>query len=269
MTQSVPSFDFITLEIEESIATVTLNRPQARNALSLKLMQELIDVAYFLSRQVRVAAIVLSGGREFFSAGADLKDPDAAARGQLPLLERREALKLGPDMCDAWEALEAYTIVAIEGFCLGGGVALALGCDLRIIGKSGHLRLPEIPLGMNMSWHSLPRLVSLVGPARAKQFTLFGEPLAAEVALRWGMVEEVVEDGSAFEAAMAWARKASDLPPIPLRMSKEAINGAATALHRSSTFMDRDQFLLASLTEDSGEAIRAFLQKRRPDFKGK
>jgi enoyl-CoA hydratase/carnithine racemase len=263
-----PDYEFIRVELEETLATVTIDRPKERNALSIALMRELIDVAEYLNTQVRVAAVILTGSPSFFSAGADLKDDEARGRAKLDLLERREALKVGPQLCDTWEALEAYTIVAIEGYCIGGGVALALGCDMRIIGQSGILRLPEIPLGMNMSWHSLPRLVGLVGPARAKQFTIFGEALSADEALNWGMVEEVVVDGGALQAAKGWARKVQALPPLPVRMSKEAINAAANALHRSVTFMDRDQFLLASLSDDSQEAIAAFMEKRPADFKG-
>ncbi|TNE57254.1 MAG: enoyl-CoA hydratase/isomerase family protein [Alphaproteobacteria bacterium] len=269
MSAEVPSYDCLTLSIEGAVATVTLNRPDHRNALSVQLLRELKQVAEYLSGQVRVAAVILRGGDHYFSAGADLKDPETRARPSMPLLERREALKAGPDMCDAWEALEAYTIVAIEGYCIGGGVALALACDLRVIGESGTLRLPEIPLGMNMSWHALPRLVALVGPARAKQFTLFGEALSASEALQWGLVEEVTPDGGAYLRAKQWAAKVAALPPIPLRMSKEAINRASAALHATATFMDRDQFLLSSLTEDSGEAVTAFLEKRPPEFRGK
>jgi enoyl-CoA hydratase/carnithine racemase len=231
-------------------------------------MEELSDVAMRINRDVRIAAVILTGNDSFFSAGADLGDKRSQEVAQMPFLERRENLKAGPRMCDAWEAMEAYTIAAIEGYCIGGGAALVLACDYRVVGQSAYLRLPEIPLGMNMSWHSLPRLVGLVGPARAKQFTIFGEKLESSEALSWGMVEEVVADGEALSRAREWGAKVAALPPVPVRMSKEAINAAANALNASATFMDRDQNMLSTSTEDFREAVSAFFEKRPPKFTG-
>ncbi len=171
-------------------------------------------------------------------------------------------------MCEAWERLETFTIAAIEGYCVGGAVALAVACDMRICGASAFLRLPEVPLGMNMSWHSQPRLINLVGPARAKQFIIFGEKLPAEEALKWGMIEEVAPNGMAFEHAMVWARKIEKLPPIPVRMTKESVNAIALGGDISAIQMDRDQYLLATKTDDFKESVSAFLEKREPTFKG-
>lgn len=268
MSASFDDYECLNVEIDGVVATVSIDRPEARNALSQGLMEELTDVAVRLNREVRIAAVILRGSHEYFSAGADLADKKSGFVAKLPMLERREGLKVGPRMCDAWEAMEAFTIVALEGYCIGGGAALALACDYRVVGASAYLRLPEIPLGMNMSWHALPRLVSLVGPARAKQFTIFGEKLMADEALAWGMVEEVVDNGQAYTRALEWAGKVAALPPLPVRMSKEAINAAANALNQSVTFMDRDQNMLSTTSEDFGEAVRAFFEKRPPKFKG-
>jgi enoyl-CoA hydratase/carnithine racemase len=171
-------------------------------------------------------------------------------------------------MCQAWEDLEQVTIAAIEGYCIGGGAALALACDFRIAGAGAYLRLPEIALGMNMSWRSLPRLAALVGPARAKRFAIFCEPCPADVALAWGMADEVTVAGGALAEARAWAAKVAALPPIPVRMTKEAVNAAAAALSRATSVMDRDQWLLTSETDDFAEGGRAFREKRPPKFKG-
>jgi enoyl-CoA hydratase len=212
---------------------------------------------------------VLAGNARAFTAGVDLKDPKLGARPGMSLLERRQNAKLGPDLCAAWEALEQMTIAAIEGFCIGGGVALAVACDFRVIGRSAHLRLPEVPLGMNMSWQSLPRLVALMGPARTKRFTVLGEPLPAETASQWGLVDDVVDDGTALAAAIELARRIAALPPIPVRMAKQGVNMAALPLAGATSFMDRDQFLLAASTEDQREAIAAFLERRKPTFEGR
>lgn len=258
------------LLIEERgpIALVRLNRPEARNALSNALMRELIQTADALRERTDIHIVILAGAPTYFSAGADLKDPDRNARGKRTLLERRRDLTIGPELCRAWERIEQVTIMAIEGYCVGGGAALAAACDFRIAAEGASLRLPEIPLGMNMSWGSLPRLVSLIGPARAKKFVLFGEAVEAQEALSWGLVDEVAPKGGAEAAAWAWAEKLANLPPLAVRITKEAINAVQAALHPVSAFADRDQFLLTSLTADSREGVAAFLEKRKPKFTG-
>lgn len=260
--------EFTRIERQGRVAIVYFDRGDKLNALSVAVMRELTEVARSFEDDIETSAIVLTGTTKFFSAGADLADPALAARKDKGLLARRHALKVGPDMCDAWERLEQVTICAVEGFCVGGGSALAASCDIRVAGKSAYFRLPEIPLGMNMSWHSNPRLVNLMGPARAKLFIILGEKLFAPEALDWGLVEYVVEDGSALVEARALAQKFADLPPVAMRMSKQSIDMAAKALNPAVTFMDRDQFALAATSKDQQEAVSAFLEKRKPNFTG-
>lgn len=259
--------DCVELRRDGAIATVTLDRGDGRNALSLKAMQALIDAAQFLISDTESNVVILTS-RGAFTAGADLKDPDREAVRQQTRLEQRQSLKLGPDMCAAWEALEQITIAAIEGYCIGGGVALAVACDHRIAAEDAFFRLPEIPLGMNMSWQTNPRTVALVGPSRAKQLTILGERCSAKTALEWGLVDEVTAPGAALDGAKALATRYAKVPPIALRMTKQAINVAANPLGHATSFMDRDQFAYASTTTDQAEAIQAFLEKRDPDFKG-
>lgn len=259
--------DSVELTRNGAIATVTLDRGDGRNALSLKTMHALIDSAQFLNADTESNVVVLTS-RGAFTAGADLKDPDRNAMREQSRLEQRQSLKLGPDMCAAWEALEQITIAAIEGYCIGGGVALAVACDHRIVAKDAFFRLPEIPLGMNMSWQTNPRTVALVGPSRAKRFTILGERCAADMALDWGLADQVTAPGAALDGALALAERYAKVPPIALRMTKQAINVAAMPLGHATSFMDRDQFAYASTTSDQAEAIQAFLEKRDPAFKG-
>ena len=257
----------VRMAIDGAVAAVTLARGDRLNALSVEIMQALRDVALRLREDASTIAVVLTGA-PVFSAGADLADPALAERAAAPLIERREMMRLGPDMCAAWEALDQVTIAAVEGFCLGGALALAAACDFRIAGQGAHFRLPEIPLGMNMSWHAQPRLVNLIGPARAKQLVIFGERVTAEEALGWGLIEAVTPDGEALPTALTWAGRVAALPPLSVRMAKRAITQMATALNPVSTFMDGDQYALAALSEDHKEAVAAFREKRAPRFTG-
>lgn len=258
---------YIKLQREGRIVQVTIDRGDGLNALSIQLMKDLCETAALLSEDTESSVIILTG-RGVFSAGADLKDPERGKLADATLLERRQALKLGPDMCAAWERLEQITIVAIEKFCIGGGVALSVACDHRIMGADAHLRLPEIPLGMNMSWQTNPRTVALIGPSRAKQFTILGEPCPATQALDWGLVDAVVEPGETETAAWTLAQRYAALPPLAVRMSKQGINAATNALNYASSFMDRDQFALAATSQDQAEAIDAFLNRRPAKFTG-
>ncbi len=258
---------YIRLTRDGAIATLVLDRGDGLNALSSQVMKDLTDAAHSLYGDTSTQVVVLTGQGPF-TAGADLKDPQRAEIADKSLLQRREALKLGPEMCAAWERLEQITITAIEGFCIGGGVALAVACDHRIIASDAHMRLPEIPLGMNMSWQSNPRIAALIGPSRAKLFTILGERCEAAKAAEWGLVDEVVEPGQALSAAHALATRYAGLPPLAVRMTKQAINATSNALNHATSYMDRDQFMLAASSQDQAEAISAFLHRRKPTFKG-
>ncbi|WP_199799324.1 enoyl-CoA hydratase/isomerase family protein [Erythrobacter sp. THAF29] len=249
------------------MAEVTFDRGDDLNALSVQAMEELKAAADLLSRDTSVSAVLLTGGA-VFSAGADLGDPALRKRSSMSLLEQREAVRLGPDLCEAWARLEQITIAAIEGFCIGGGLALAVSCDHRVASQDAHFRLPEVPLGMNMSWRSIPRIVALIGPSRAKELVVLGQKVEAEKALAWGLVDRIVGKGEANDAARALARDYCAVPPIAARMAKEAIEASAHSLAYATSFMDRDQFLLSRTSKDHEEAVRAFSEKRAPKFGG-
>ena len=257
------AWETIRVSRRERHCEIQLHRPEARNALDAKLMKELTEAAQLL-RLKDVSSVCLSGAEQYFSAGADL-----AGRGEGPpptLMDQRRAVMAGPDLCRAWEEIEAVTICAIEGYCIGGGSALAVACDFRIMGEGAYMRLPEVPLGMNMSWRTLPRLVALIGPARTKRYVMFGEKADAATCLAWGLCDEVAPAGQALAAARAWADKLAALPPLPVRMTKEAVN--AIAAQPAAIYMDRDQFLLTSRSADQREGLAAFREKRPGRFTG-
>jgi enoyl-CoA hydratase/carnithine racemase len=182
----------------------------------------------------------------------------------------RRHLKLGPRLTRAWQDMEQITIGAIEGFCIGGGVALAVALDFRVMGRDAHMRVPEIGLGMNMSWQSVPRMLHLIGPARTKQAVILADQrISAGEAYEWGLVEQVTDPGKAFDAAMALATKVAAQPPLSVAMTKLTVNRLAHALDDLASHMDVDQFALASLTEDHKEGVAAFLERRKPKFRGR
>ncbi len=161
-------FKYLKINKDSGIVHVLMDRGDGRNALSYDLMKELTECAYKFKSDIDVNCIILSGQGDSFSVGADLKD-ETFLKGDETSLERREIHKIGPDMCQAWESLEQITIASIEGHCIGGAIALAVSCDFRVASSSSVFRLPEIPLGMNMSWQANPRINSLIGPARTKE----------------------------------------------------------------------------------------------------
>ena len=185
------------------------------------------------------------------------------------LAERRHAMRVGPRLCAAWEALDALTIVAIEGYCVGGGVALAVSCDLRVMGEGAVMYVPEVERGMNMSWGSVPRFVNLIGPSRTKSLIALATKVGAAQAVQWGLADEMAPRGEALARALAIAERAASLPPTALRMIKRDVDVAAKALNHAVSFMDADQLALAQSSEDCRESITAFFEKRAPKFTGR
>jgi enoyl-CoA hydratase len=255
---------------EGRIAIVRLDRGDAINALSPAAMRELRAAALSFEDDVATSVVILTGNAHVFSAGFDLKDDEGRRRAEMGLGERRGALRIGPRMCRAWWEMEQVTIAAIEGPCIGGGVALAASLDFRFCGASAHFRIPEVALGMNMSWGSLPRLLALMGPARTKQAVILAaDRISSAEARNWGLVETVCADGLALDEARAFAERVAELPPVAVGMTKTSINRLAGALDDLAAHMDTDQFALTNLSQDHREGVSAFLQRRKPRFRGR
>lgn len=262
-------FDFVSIDRDGPVAIVRFDRGNKANALSAALMRELTAAARTFEEDSETVAVILTGRADAFCMGLDLKDPELAAAREASLAERRATAELGRRMCRAWEAVEPLTIAAIEGWSIGGGTALAAACDLRVAAADARLSVPEIDRGLNMSWHTVPRLVNLMGPAKAKRFMILAEALDADRALDWGLVDEVAPPGGAVDAALALARKAAEKPPVVVRMIKEATNAYANALAGAASALDRDQFVLSWDSEDAKEGRDSFLEGRPPRYRGR
>ena len=262
------AMSMVSIERQDRIAIVRFDRGNRANAMSSELCRQLTQAARSFENDAEVSAVVLTGTAENFTMGADLKDPERATTAQMSLAQRRIAMQTGGRMCRAWEDIEALTIVAIEGWCVGGGAAISVACDMRVASRSATFYVPEIERGMNLSWGAIPRVTHLVGPAKAKRIVILSEKLPASTALQWGLVDELCEPGTALESALALAHRAASMPPVQLRMIKQAINASAFALDRATSHADFDQFALAAASGDYAEGVRSFLEGRPPRYTG-
>ena len=253
---------YIRLHTDGRLATVQLHRPAARNALSVALMRELTAVALALAERTDIDAVIVTGDATCFTAGADLKDRAAWSDESLPLVQRRENAAVGWKLCKAWEELPQVSIVAIEGYAVGGGLALAVACDWRVMADNAFVSLPEIALGIPLTWGAIPRLTALVGPSRAKRLTILCERLGAVDALAMGLVDHVTPPGGALAKATDLAQQVLAMPAAAVRMSKATANAVATAGHLAAGHMALDQLMLAGASAESVAARAAALKRR-------
>ena len=255
--------ELLDIQAKGGVWSVRLNRPQTRNAFSLELIRSLTQTAEQLRDEPGVRAVVLCAAGPHFSAGMDLAEVQRSDASKLSLAERRTLAALGERMCQAWEDIPAMTIGAIEGHCIGGGAALAAALDWRVIGSSAWFWLPEIALGLPLGWGALPRLVGLLGPARAKRFIILGERLQGQQALDFGLAEYLVADGQAEVEALKLAQRVVELPEVAVAMSKQAVNASANALNHLASHMVSDQLALALASEEALAARARFVTSKR------
>lgn len=260
----------LSVERQGRIAILRFDRGDGRNVLSLATLAALRDAFEKLSRDDNPPnVVVLTGTAHVFSVGFDLKDPAVEKIQSASIPDRLRGPRLGLEACKALAGLECYTIAAIEGWCLGGGLALALAADLIVAGSAAQFGLPEIDRGMNLSWSALPRLMQRVGPAAGKRLAILGETLDANAAAAAGVIDETVPAGEALSRALALAELAAAKPPLALRMIKRGANAFGEAQIASASALDIEQFALATLTQDFAESMAAFKARRPPRFEGK
>jgi enoyl-CoA hydratase/carnithine racemase len=255
------TYENVTIDKQGPVAVVRFDRRGNRNAFNQKTILELTDVAHRFQDDIDTHAVVLTGTREAFSAGIDLKE---RATGEAALgsdLERRQVYYRGVRLCDAWENMPQITIAAIEGMAVGAGVAIAIALDWRVMGAGAFLYVPEVKIGINLQWGALARLITLVGPARAKRICILCERMAAQQALGWGLVEDVAPDGQVVDKALEMARLAASRPAPAMRMVKEAVNATAGALHKATSYADADQSQLTTSFLTARQASATFVKQ--------
>ncbi|MFN0306214.1 MAG: enoyl-CoA hydratase/isomerase family protein [Burkholderiales bacterium] len=250
--------DTLGIERRGRLAIVRMNRPERRNALSIDAMLELTRCANALALDTAIDVVILTGTTQWFSAGADLKDTARWDALSKPLVEARDIAGVGYRMARAWEEMPQITVAAIEGYAIGGGIALALACDWRVAASDAFISLPEIGLGIPLTWGTLARLVALAGPATAKRLTILCERIDAPEAKSMGILDYLTPKGGAFDKAIAIADQVLAKPRAVVRMSKETINATAFTLAHLASHAAADQFTLAANSEESREARARF-----------
>jgi enoyl-CoA hydratase len=256
-----------TLEValDSGVLAVELARPERLNAISRKMCAELAAVAARAAADPAVRVVLFTGRGRGFCAGADITELAAYTSVNEPL----DHISLLQRAYNALEELEKPTISAIHGFAYGGGLELALTCDFRVVASDAKLGVPEISLGLLPGAGGTQRLSSTLPLAVAKRMILLGEALGADEALAHGLVTRVVEPGRVREAGLALARTLRALPPLALRVGKMLIHQAAQPALRSGIEAERQGMGFLFATEDRKEGTRAFLEKRKPEFKGR
>jgi enoyl-CoA hydratase len=254
----------ILLETKDRISILTINRPDKRNALNHATRDEILNALDSLHASADSRVLIVTGaGDKAFIAGADIGEFEGRTA-----ITQREAMK-GRRIFDAVEEFPKPVIAMINGFCLGGGMELALACDLRFAADNAKLGQPEINLGIIPGGGGTQRLTRLVGEGKAMELILTGDLIDAAQAKAIGLVNEVFPAAELQDRVRAIAVRIAEKSPIALQMAKEAVKTASRSNLREGLDRETDLFCLTFGSEDKAEGVRAFLEKRKAEFKGR
>lgn len=258
------AYECLVVRREGRVATIVIDRPEKRNALNAVVRREMIEALDALREDAEVRVVVITGaGEKAFIAGADIGEFE----DRTPLEQR--AIMSGRRLFEEIASFPKPTIAMINGFALGGGCEVALACDLRIAARSARIGQPEIRLGLIPGGGGTQRLPRLVGAGRALRLLLTGEPIGAEEAERIGLVDQVVEDAELAERAMALAQLIAGHSPVALQLIKDAVRATFEQPLGAGLQYERELFVTAFASADRTEGVRAFLEKRTPEFHGR
>ena len=254
--------ELVLVERDGPIAVVLLNRPDALNALSDELMEALVSALVELDRDEEVRCIVLGGSERVFAAGADIAE--LAKASPIDLYYQRRV-----ERWDAIAGLWTPLVAAVSGYCLGGGCELAMACDLIVASETAQFGQPETGVGVIPGAGGTQRMTRAVGKSLAMDVILSGRFLSAEEALRAGLVARVVAREAWLDEAKRVARAIAAKPPVATRLAKEAVDRAFESTLTLGVEYERRLLALAFASEDAKEGLNAFLEKRKPEFKGR
>ena len=264
-TFRLDNFENLQVERDGAVATVTINRPKVLNALNAQTLDELRRAVLALKHDDSVRAVILTGaGEKSFVAGADINELAV----QSPVTGRDHATA-GQHVLDLIENMGKPVIAAINGYALGGGCELAMACTIRIAAETAKLGQPEINLGIVPGYGGTQRLARLIGRGRALELLLTGDQIPAAEAHRLGLVNRVVPAAALLSEARALAASLAAKAPVAVRYILDAVNKGLQMGFAEAQVFEATLFGLAASTEDMREGTKAFLEKRKADFKGK
>ncbi|MCD6445911.1 enoyl-CoA hydratase/isomerase family protein [Candidatus Bathyarchaeota archaeon] len=258
-------FKYVIYEKNDGVATITLNRPEALNAFNDEVVNEVLQALEDAEKDENIRVVVLTGaGEKAFSAGADIK----TMKG-FNALKARELSLLGEKLCSTIEKLEKPVIAAINGYALGGGLEVAMACDLRLASEKAKMGQTEINIGLIPGWGGTQRLTRLIGKTKAKELIFTGKIIDAKTAEQIGLVNMVIPAEQFRETVQKFARELASKAPIALKIAKALINKGADMSLDAAIALEREGFGVIGSTEDLQEGVTAFIEKRKPVFKGK
>ncbi len=241
-------YETLTVERDGAVMTVRLNRPEKRNAINRQMHLELQHVCRELVEDFDTRVVILAGEGRAFSSGADTSE--WGQPGPENELELRHQSGIGSRTSAALESLDQITIAALQGFAVGGAVVLALCCDLRVAGQGAWFSIPEVELGIPLSWNALPRLAREVGHARALELTVVCERFTAQQAYEYGLVTHLVPDGEELTAARELAAKIVSKPPLPVALTKATMKAIRRGTEAGdAVYSDPDLLLYSRLMQ--------------------
>jgi enoyl-CoA hydratase len=249
-------------QYEPFVALIELNRPKELNALSSLVMGELRDALARIDKDDRIRATVLTGNQQAFAAGADIKE--MADKGAVDMLKA--------DLLGSWEQIRKTKkplIAAVSGYALGGGFELVMLCDMVIASETARVGQPEIKIGTMPGAGGTQLLTRAVGKVKAMEMILTGRTLTAQEALAYGLVNKVVPQEMYLQEAVSLAREIAAMSPVAVQLAKEAVNRAFETHLDEGLAFERKNFYLTFSSEDQKEGMKAFIEKRKPSYKGK
>jgi enoyl-CoA hydratase/carnithine racemase len=262
------AYETLLVQKKDGIALVTFNRPDKLNALNTRLFLDLRDLMAEFRYDLETRVIIFTGAGRAFSGGFDFRiEALAEHMSQKEMPNERIWQLFSLDLMSAIENLEQITIAAINGPCMGGALCIAMNCDFRIAADNAKMGVPEINLGMFLSWGATPRFVSLLGPAKARELIMTGDPVNAEEAFRMGMVNRVVPLDQLMPVSYELAHKLMRRGPLALRICKKQVNAASVARMSDLYLFESELWERNQISPDLQEGIRAALEKRPPEFK--
>ena len=260
----MPVKDGVRYDVRDGVGRITLERPEARNAIDERMLRRLREILKGIAGDDGVCGVIVTGAGKTFCAGADIGRLHACTP-----LEAREFARLAVDVNHRLETLGKVVVAAVNGHALGGGLELAEACTLRVVARGAKLGHPEVRLGAVSGFGGTTRLPRLVGPGRAAEMLLTGDPVDAEEACRIGLVNRVVDDDRLLEAAEELVRTIAARSALAVRLTWEAMRRGLQMTAEESALLGADYFGLAAAGEDFREGTRAFLDKTKPNFTGR